>query len=779
MTSTVTSLHTATVAAAAAAKTLTLSAPQGVPALDFAMMRDFFDAAPAGAFISFEPGAVYPVYGGAFRAKQGQTIDMRGAVLQRSSEMVTTTTASLGDGATSVTVSSVTGLQAGMAINIIGPKVGDSAVILQACLQTDTNQALRIAAIDVPSRTLTFEGPVFGTYGVDLSVGGVIAGGATLATKGPLIDACALVQGAGITIVNARVDGGRANNQTNNRWESTVDLRVKSSGGYFDNFTINNSCGEGVVTNGVSPVFNNFKFSNVNGNLIHFNGWSNGTKLSQIDGDGFNLDYQVGHANGGIIASNNTFNTIVDGFDLRNGRLSGIGSFDQSDNAYAKICNGFISGCWGGGLALFGSTSGAPAGLDVRNVRISNCGTSYVGVDVTTPDSVERALQIDLDLVLINSMIAIGGLADSRVRIRSIHADTARLTPVNAAAGRASNYAGRINGTPINAGPNLKLGVDVSSQVELSVCQNTTFDIEQSDGAGAPLAGTYGIATVYAIDAGGPWLNCTLNLSSQGGASGVMLTGVLRNCRGLLQSNDIKTAVGVNLFLRSNPNKNGAFPAAAALGVSATAISATGSGGSVTRTQYPLGFVGGAPTVPARGSFIVENGVLVSIRIDRPGAYASAPTLDFSAAAGLSGAAASAVVGPTQDYSVSDFNDFTVYVHHSCQPSGTSLLRLRQDATNSAGSGWSTVRGAVHADAAAGGAGITDAGTPLHHIHLKDLESRGPGSNWTELSLSAAVAPNVCRMTDVRSSRSSYTVPANWAFAPWASATSAVQSMVP
>lgn len=760
---------------------LTAPVPTGVAATDFAALRDFFNAAPAGARLMFMPGAVYPVFSGACRAKPGQIIDLNGAVIQRAPEVLAKTLGVLANGATQVQVDSVTGLQVGMAVNLLGPSLGNSADILQACLQNDNNQALTILRIDVDSggtKTITFEGPVFGmTSTVSGAAGGTLAAGAVLAPKGPLIDACSLVAGGAITIVNGVIDGNRRYNTTNNRWESTVDLRVNSTGGYFENFTISNSAGEGVVTNGSHPVFNNFRFSRLNGNLVHFNGWSVGTKLSQIDGDTFNLDYSIGHANGGIIASNNTFQTIIDGFDLRNGRLYGIGSFDQSDNAFAKICNGFISDCWGGGLGLFGSSLGGSSGLDVRNVRITNCGTSYVGLGVNGPATVARARQLDLDLVLIDSMISIGGLTDSSVKIRSYHSDTARLTPVNVAAGRASNYAGKIDGTSFKASASLNLGVDLGSQVELSVCENTRFDVVQVDGASAPLLSTFGIRTVFSTDAGGPWLNCTFNLDSKGGSGGIQLQGVMRHCRGMLRAADTLRSSGVYLFLRSNANRNTAFPAAGQ-GVVATALTAAGTGGSTIRAQYPLALSGGGMTVPAIGSFIVEGGSVRSIQIDRAGVYASAPALDFSAAPGLSGAAATAVLGMTQDYSVSDNNDFTVDVQHAFQPSGTSLLRLRQDSVNSAGCGWSIVRGKVCA-AGGAGAGITDQGEPLHHLHLNDLEARGPATNWTELSLVAPTAPNLARLSNVRSTRASYTVPANWALEPGATPTTAVRVIVP
>ncbi|MES2162996.1 MAG: hypothetical protein V4476_17705 [Pseudomonadota bacterium] len=759
-----------------AATGLTAPPPSGDASTDFAVMRDFFELAPAGARIVLIPGALYPLYSGAFRVKPGQIVDLNGAVIQRPAEIVTTTTSTVADGSTSVQVASVTGFQVGMTINVVGPMVGNSTNILQTCLQIDTNQALRIQAIDVDTKTITFEGPVIFTTSTTGGAVGAIAAGATLAVKGALLDACSKLAGGVVTIVNGVLNGNRAANATNNRWECTTDLRVNSNGGYFENINVINSPGEGVVTNGNSSVFNNFKFSNLNGNCIHFNGYSRYTKLSQIDVDTCNLDYSIGHANGAIIASNNVYNTILSDFDIRNARLFGVGSFDQSDNAFAKVSNGFISGCWGGGLGLFGTNAGASSGLDVRNVTITNCGTSYLGIDRTGSVTVECTRRYDIDLVLVDSMIMLGGLADSSVKIRSYHKDTATLTSTNAAAGRASNYAGKINATSINGGASLNLGSDVMAQVELYPCIDSVFDIVTVDKAAAPTGGTFGIRTVYSADAGGPWLNCVTNFSTKGSDCGVLVQGVFRNCRGVLQADDNKLGNAIYIFLRTNTNKNTMFPTAAAAGVVGVTVSNVGSGGATVRTQYPLVFVGGTQVIAAKGTFVVENGKLVSVQMDRPGDYSAAPALSFAAAPGLTGVVASLTLGATQDMSVSDNNDFTLNAHHSNQPGAINIVRLRQDSVNSIGCGWSTIRGKVRVDAGAG-AGLTDTGTALHHIHLSDIELRGPASGWLPLAVQPAATANVNRMSNVRTTAAAYSVPANWAIEPWATASNAVRSV--
>ncbi|MER8667620.1 SGNH/GDSL hydrolase family protein [Mesorhizobium sp. M1156] len=91
------------------------------------------------------------------------------------------------------------------------------------------------------------------------------------------------------------------------------------------------------------------------------------------------------------------------------------------------------------------------------------------------------------------------------------------------------------------------------------------------------------------------------------------------------------------------------FPTTAAaigLGVVATGAIAPGSAG--TNGTFPLAFTGGAGS-GAAGRFVVAGGILTQIVITAPGSYTVTPTLNFAASAGLTGAAAAAILGSNVD----------------------------------------------------------------------------------------------------------------------------------
>src|SRR5262249_9011314 len=152
--------------------------------------------------------------------------------------------------------------------------------------------------------------------------------------------------------------------------------------------------------------------------------------------------YDVGHSNGAIIASNNVYRTIVDNFYIRNGRLTGVGSWDSSDNAFAKISRGFIRDCWSGGLGFVGTSAGAPSRVSVSDVCIKNCGITRIGMGVSTSTAVERSKSFDIrNVIFEDSMISITGLDNSYVDIRVNHSDSATLTSTSIASGRTTNYS--------------------------------------------------------------------------------------------------------------------------------------------------------------------------------------------------------------------------------------------------------------------------------------------------------------------------------------------------
>jgi hypothetical protein len=93
----------------------------------------------------------------------------------------------------------------------------------------------------------------------------------------------------------------------------------------------------------------------------------------------------------------------------------------------------------------------------------------------------------------------------------------------------------------------------------------------------------------------------------------------------------------------------GVFPTTAAAlgkGVIGNGPITGGSGG--TNGTFDLAFSGGTGS-GAAGRFVVSGNELSSIHITAPGSYTVAPTFDFSASAGLTGASATCVIGTNVD----------------------------------------------------------------------------------------------------------------------------------
>ena len=80
-------------------------------------------------------------------------------------------------------------------------------------------------------------------------------------------------------------------------------------------------------------------------------------------------------------------------------------------------------------------------------------------------------------------------------------------------------------------------------------------------------------------------------------------------------------------------------------GVSGTSALVAGSAG--TNGTFNLAFSGGTQVLAPKGRFVVAGGAVTQVIIDYPGYYsAGTPTISFAASSGLTGASASAVMGP-------------------------------------------------------------------------------------------------------------------------------------
>ncbi|MYM25776.1 hypothetical protein GTP46_24415 [Duganella sp. FT135W] len=765
-------------------------APTGVPATDFATLRDFINSTPVGARIMLQPGATYPVYAGAFRLRAGTGLDMNGATIQRPPQITTTTTAALATGATSIAVANITGYQVGMSVNILGQRNGDATTTLMAFLETDGNQALTISAITPGSGsagTLTFEGPVFGLALVSgAGAQDTIASGATVSTLGPLLDTSSRASNAVVFVYNGTLDGNYTQNTTNRRWESTSEFRNANTGAFFYDLTIKNAPGEGCVTNSTQSRFDNFNILNSQGNGIHLNGWSRDNYFTDMYIDGSNFDYTVGHVNGGFTVSDNCYRNKIKGLTVKNSRSGGLASIDSNTNALFEIENVRIEDCWGPGLGLYGTGAGAPYEVTAKNVHVRNCGTSYIGIDASGSSSVIRAAKFNIEAEFINSLVQVCGVRDSDINLRVYHEDSATLTPINAAAGRSSNFSGTINASPMGGASSLKLGDDLSGLAAVGAHERCRINIWAKDDAPAPsVATTWCVTSISSTDAGGPCLDSEINISATGGFNGVQWRGTMRRCKGSIKAREWRggSSNGIYIGFASNLTANAAFPAATANGAIGITVSNLGSNGATIRTQYPLVFAG-TSTVAASGSFCVENGVLdpASIQIDRPGSYTGTATVSFTAA-GLAGAVGTVVMGACESFQTSEGNDFTLEVYHSMQPTGSNAIRYRQTTSNNDGAsnGWSTLRVKIMADAVAGAcSGLTDTGTAMHHLNFADVKVYGPAASFNELTLTNPGTAGASKLGDIGTTKASaITAGANFALPLAATTTTVVQQIIP
>ena len=748
-------------------------APTGIPATDFANLRDFFAASLPNDYLAFPPASVYPIYSGAIQGKPGQIIDGCGATLQRAPELVATTTTPVGNGSTSVTLSSVAGLQVGMSFNVkgAGASTGD-ALIAFAGVNSDT--PARIASIDTVNNIVNFEAAIVLT--LDITTGNntseMILAGATFAIKNALIDVSSLVAGAPVQIKDLNIDGNWSHNQTNNHWTSTVEILSYATDPIYENISVLNAPGEAFMQHGDNAKLYKFTSRNSRGNAIHLNGYNYNTHMVGIFIDGANLDYNVGHSNGGVIASNNTYRAILDGFSIRNCRLFGVGSWDSSDNAFAKICNGYIRDCWGGGLQLVGAgAQGAPQACDVHDIEVWNCGPSVFGMTASSSTVVERARNFNVkDIKFYNSLVYIGGLSDSAFDIMVDHDDSGTLTALSVLSGRkdgsgtAMNFGGRIDGTSFNGPAALNLTPDVFAVVTALCLDNCDIKVNVRDGTmvtpPTKVGGnsqSFTFQHPYSGGLGGPTLDTRFDIKSIGGNSGPHLEGVFRGCRADIVQDGVwggaPSAPGEGFYWYSRTNSACAqFPAATYNGIIGVTPGGTpnpngkgyGSGGTTIRTEYALVFSTTNQIVAPSGWFVVEDGAMVDYRITRPGSYSSgAATISLANAPGLSGVTLTPVMGETPPLNVSDSNEVNLFVHTAKNPSGAYMAKVRQDTASSAGCGRLAVTALLRADDAGGGVGFSDTSHESVNLVLKDVRVEGPASGWTPLQLTALSGSNI------------------------------------
>lgn len=502
--------------------------PTGDEVSDFIAVRNFFDAAPNNAVIEFPSGAEYTLWAGAYRVRPGQVILQNNALITQADEVTTTTTTALGDGTTTIGVTSTEGLYAGQYVAIYGTKSGGNTVIVwnyPRILSVGTNSITLSSAITLTLNVTT------GSYEVGATV---VQTGATLITRGTLLDAASLVDGGKCSIERVNINGNMANNDTNNRWEYDCGIKFYSSGTLSEVY-LEDMCGEGIITWGQNPKLDNIVMDTLNGNGVHFNDQSYDPYLNNVKISTVNQNTAIGHADGAIIASNGTYRAQVEQFRVVSGKRAVIGSWDSNDNAFAKISKGYGEGCY---IGLSAYTSAYDVeGIEITDVELYNCGPSYLGTLRTGTTENKSAKRWKIKATFRDSVVYLTGLKDSQVDIVAEFGDSATATSTTTAAGYADNYTG--------AALSALAGI-----VQIASCEHTVFNVTVRDG-GAP---TNKAAIYAASSTSGTCTGNTYNLTSYGNYDGISLAGNHINCKGTLKARSWaggRTGVNINLAVQT------------------------------------------------------------------------------------------------------------------------------------------------------------------------------------------------------------------------------------
>jgi len=504
--------------------------PTGDSAADFEALLAFSSAMPANARIMMPPGQ-YTVWAGCLTGKAGQRWEYgKDTIIKRANEVATTTNGGVSFNAAGmvVPVNSVVGFRPGMGVMLYGAMTSPS---------TNTALVWQAKVVSVGAVSVTIGG-LTGTLPSPIDIvasayqpAAIWGAGTILCTRGYLFDASTFVGTGRIDIEGFTSDGNRANNTSINRWEYCMEMLVRTKGGLVAGTTLVDPCGEGLVIYGLNPQVDRVEIFNANGNGVHYNSGCYDAWCNNILVDGCNLQADtMGHADGGIIASDTTYRTIVSQFRVLNSKRGGIGSWDQNDNAFAKISRGYLENIEGGALRMFAVQPSE--GVEIIDVEVKDGTCSFLGASRTSNTQVAQAVGWRIrNLKLTDSTVFVSGLVDSDVDISATFGNSGTQTAASIASGRASNYDGYTLGA-------------LTSIVGVVACERSHIKVRASDG-GAP-ANKF---VVRLDDAGGgPSVGNTYDVKTKGGTVGILCNGVQIGNTGRLEAEGW-TSDGVRITL--------------------------------------------------------------------------------------------------------------------------------------------------------------------------------------------------------------------------------------
>lgn len=268
----------------------------------------------------------------------------------------------------------------------------------------------------------------------------------------------------------------------------------------------------------------------------------------------------------------------------------------------------------------------------------------------TTGNIVLSGLQaIDGSLTAVNDRVLVKDQTDASQNGIYIAASSAWVRAVDMDSNRdvASGTQVLVVEGATNAGP---WYIETANPISIGTTPfNFAFSFDQA-GVDAIIQEAVALAEAWAIQ---PTDVTPGNPSAKTSAAAAAASTVLTGADVVLTHADVVTAAAALASTQAARDASlygkGIFPTTAAaigLGIAATGAITAGSGG--TNGTFALAFTGGTGS-GAAGRFVVAGGVLTQIIITAPGSYTVAPTLSFAASAGLTGAAAAAILGNNVD----------------------------------------------------------------------------------------------------------------------------------
>ena len=315
----------------------------------------------------------------------GQVLHGNGATIKRANQATTTTTATITSGSTN-SIAVATGGGAKF-------KVGQRIAVYNGSNYSTDAPVIQSIVGDTITTATSFH----------LSAGSPWSGTTTVAHAYDAINV-----GQDGKIEGLVIDGNKSN-WTKYRWETSVEIGVIGPRSTVRNVYLHDCPSDGVMEHaaGDNCVYDNIRVLNCNGNGLHLSGSTN-PRVTGFWGKNLNLDTAVGHADGGIILSNGVVDAVIDGFYVNNA-ISGVASFDSTDNSDLTITNGVIRNCTG--TAMEGTF---PSGTAANNILISNI-------------RIYNSVRLD-----INQTSAGSSVFPSRWHMTNVYMEDTRLNIVNA-----------------------------------------------------------------------------------------------------------------------------------------------------------------------------------------------------------------------------------------------------------------------------------------------------------------------------------------------------------